>query len=113
MSSASCSSSTRHSNPTTVQNAANYTVTQTFKQRGVIGGKAVALASAVYDPTTNAVTLTIVGKAAFLTGGKIIVNAQSPGGITDTQGAFLDGTGQGVFGTNATLIISRKRAGSR
>jgi hypothetical protein len=98
-------------NPTPAQNVTNYVVTQTFKQRGVIGAKAVALMSAVYHPTLNAVTLTIVGKAAFLQGGQIIVNAQSPGGITDTLGAFLDGTGKGVFGTNATLIISPKARG--
>ena len=69
--------------------------------------------SAVYNTTTDAVMLTISGKAAFLSGGKIVVNAASPNGITDSLGAYLDGTGQGVFETNATLVISPRRTGSR
>ena len=68
--------------------------------------------SAAYNASTNAVTLTIAGKPAFLTGGRIVVNAASPSGITDTLGAYLDGTDQGVFGTNGTLIISPRGARS-
>ncbi|MHB1562250.1 MAG: Vgb family protein, partial [Isosphaeraceae bacterium] len=85
---------------------ANYTVTQTMKRRGAAHGKAIRLASAVYDGATESVLLTIAGKAAFLGGGTIVVNAGSPGGLTDTAGEPLDGTGTGVPGVNATLLIA-------
>ena len=96
---------------TPAQNVANYTVTQTVRLHGKPSARAVALMSAAYDATTDAVTLTIAGKAAFLTGGMIVVNAASPNGITDLLGDELDGTGKGVPGVNATLVISPKGRG--
>ena len=75
---------------TPAQNVTNYTVTQTVTFRGRKLPKAVALMSAVYDASTNAVTLTIAGNPApFATGGMIVVNGPSPtGGITDTLGGL-------------------------
>jgi streptogramin lyase len=96
---------------TPAQDVANYTVTQTVRLHGKPSARAVALMSAAYDATTDAVTLTIAGKAAFLTGGMIVVNASSPNGITDLLGDELDGTGMGVPGVNATLVISPKGRG--
>jgi streptogramin lyase len=98
-------------NPTQAQNVANYAVTQTAKIHGKPGGKAVALASAVYNAATHAVTLTISGNAPFLTGGQIVVNGTSPLGVIDTLGDLLDGTGKGVPGVSATLLIGRRARG--
>ncbi len=91
---------------TPAQNVANYAVVQIAKVRGKMLSKTVALMSAVYNASTNAVTLTIAGKPAFLTGGMIVVNGKPTDGISDTLGGFLDGTDNGMFGTNATLVIS-------
>ena len=93
--------------PTRAQNVANFIVTQTSRA----GAKSVSLMSSVYSAATHAVTLTIAGKAPFVTGGQIVVNAMSPLGIADTLGDLLDGTGKGVPGVNATLIISRRARG--
>jgi streptogramin lyase len=93
---------------TSAQALGNYTVTQTVKVRGKSLAKAVALTSAVYNATSDSVTLTMAGKPGFATGGMILVNGTPPDGITDTLGAFLDGTDTGVFGTNGTLIITPK-----
>jgi len=98
-------------NPTQAQNVANYAVTQTVKIHGKPGGKPVALASAVYNDATHAVTLTISGKAPFVTGGQIVVNGTAPLGITDTLGDLLDGNGKGVPGVYATLLIGRRARG--
>jgi hypothetical protein len=98
-------------NPTQAQNVANYAVTQTVKIHGKPGGKPVALASAVYNDATHAATLTISGKAPFVTGGQIVVNGTAPLGITDTLGDLLDGNGKGVPGVNATLLIGRRARG--
>ncbi len=96
---------------TPADNVDNYTVTQTARFKGKTITKSVSLMSSVYDATTDAVTLMIVGPAAFPSGGQIVVNASSPGGITDTLGVYLDGTGKGVPGVNATLVISPKGRG--
>ena len=91
-----------------VQDVANYKVTQTFRFRGKSIAKAVRLMTAVYNASTHSVTLTISGKAAFARGGQIVINGSSRGGITNTLGSPLDGTGEGVFGVDATLVISPK-----
>ena len=99
--------------PARAQSLANYAVTQTVKPRGrgQSAVKAVDLSTALNNATTDSVTLTLAGKAAFASGGQIVVNASSPGGITDTLGDYLDGTGKGVPGVNATLVIAPKARG--
>jgi hypothetical protein len=96
--------------PARAQDLANYAVSQTIRRRGQGQGvmKAVGLASAVYGDKTDTVTLILAGHAAFGGGGQIVLNASSPGGIADTQGKYLDGTGKGVPGGNANLVIAPK-----
>jgi hypothetical protein len=53
----------------------------------------------------------LVGKAPFTKGGQLIVNAASPGGITDTSGIPLDGDDEGAPGNNGALVILPKVRG--
>ncbi len=50
----------------------------------------------------------LIGKPKFAHGGELVVNAQSPGGLTDTAGQYLDGGNQGAPGDNGVFLIARK-----
>ena len=45
---------------------------------------------AAYNQATNTVTLTIAGNQPFTSGGKIVINAASPGGVASASGVLLD-----------------------
>jgi subtilase family serine protease len=96
--------------PSRAQNAANYTVTQTVKHGHKISMKPVRL-RAVYSPSANAVSLTVIGSAPFTSGGQIIVSASASSGITDASGTALDGNNEGVPGDNAVLSVLPKDRG--
>ena len=80
---------------------ADYTLTQTMKRGHKPIAKPVPFRVA-YDASSDSVTLMLIGKPKFAHGGELVVNAQSPGGLTDTAGQYLDGGNQarpdnGVF----------------
>ncbi len=92
--------------PAAAENAANYTVTQTVKHGRKSKAKPVR-AQALYNSSSNSVSLSLAGKPAFTLGGQIVVNA-GPGGILDTSGTALDGNGDGIPGGNAVFTVLPK-----
>jgi streptogramin lyase len=96
--------------PTTAQNVANYTVIQNVKRGRKTIRQHVGF-NVVYNPSTYTVNLILAGKPGFAAGGQMIVNASPPIGITDSSGTYLDGSGDGVTGKNATFTISPKARG--
>ena len=92
--------------PATAGNAANYTVTQTVKHGRKTKAKPVR-AHALYNLSSNSVSLSLAGKPPFALGGQIVVNA-APGGILDTSGIALDGNGDGIPGGNAVFMVLPK-----
>ena len=93
--------------PTRAASIVNYTLSQFQRRGGQLVSSPVAFMAA-YDATAHDVTLTLVGKPRFVKGGKLVVVAQPPGGLTNTAGAPLDGGNQGAFGDNGTFVIGRK-----
>ena len=75
-------------------NAANYTLTQKGKHKTVPVGL-----KAVYNAATKTVDMLLSGPTPFVLGGALVVNAQSPGGITDSSGDYLDGNNEALEGT--------------
>jgi hypothetical protein len=92
---------------TRAQDAANYAVTQTIRNHGKVVRQQVPI-KVNYNSSAEDATLTLTGKARFAHGGQVVVNAQPPSGITDTEGEYLDGSGQGMPGVNAIFTVSPK-----
>ncbi len=63
-------------------------------------GRAIALLSARYDPTTNAVTLTPARRLSLFESYRLTVNGTAPGGLASTAGVLLDGSRSGRPGSN-------------
>jgi streptogramin lyase len=96
--------------PARAASTANYTLTQ-FQRRGrKLVAHPVAF-QAAYDATANSVRLTLAGKPKFARGGKLVVIAAPPGGLTDAAGTPLDGGNQGVPGDDGTFVIALKGTG--
>jgi streptogramin lyase len=93
-------------NAGTAENAANYELfymsTKRVKKRTVMILNRVPI-TAAYNPVTNVVTLTLVGKQAFAKGGGITVIGSQSGGITSAAGAMLY--------PSETFVILPKAAG--
>ena len=85
-------------------------MTQTIKHHGKVVRQPVPI-KVIYNTSADNVTLTLAGKVTFANGGQIVVNAQTPSGINDTVGEYLNGNGQGVPGVNAIFNISPKGLG--
>ncbi len=98
--------------PARATNLANYALTQLQRRGGRLTALAVTFRVA-YDPTTHEVTLTLLGKPRFAAGGKLVVAARPPTGLTNATGAPLDGGNLGTFGTDATFLIARNGKGIR
>jgi hypothetical protein len=76
-------------NAATVRLPANYQVTFATQKKHILVNEPVVV-QPTYDPSTNVVTLTIVGnKPRFSKGGQIKVISTPPTGITGTTGGFL------------------------
>ena len=86
---------------------ANYTLTQ-FRRRGRRLVAQPVDVQAAYDPTAHRVTLTLAGRPKFAQGGRLVVVARPPGGLTDAAGTPLDGSNQGAFGDDGTFVIAPK-----
>ena len=76
--------------PTTAQDASNYTVIQTTKGGRASAAKAIRL-HARYKLASKTVKLTFVGKPRFASGGQLILNAANPGGLASLAGVRLEG----------------------
>ena len=81
-------------NSTTASSVANYQVTSTSIKRGkkkkVKVHTPVILTAAVYNPSTNSVTLNVQGNPKFAQGGEITVNYALPNGVSSEGGVPLD-----------------------
>ena len=75
--------------------ASNYqvetAVTKRTKKTKTTTYKPVAITDS-YNQATNTVTLTIVGKQPFASGGKIVINAAPPNGVASAVGILLNAT---------------------
>jgi len=86
-------------------NVANYTLTQSLRKHRALVAQPLGL-QVTYSPTAKSVTLMLTGKARFAAGGGLVVSAQSPAGVTDTGGVYLDGGNQGMPGDNGVFVIA-------
>jgi streptogramin lyase len=96
--------------PARATSLANYLLTQSQRRGRQINTLPVGFQVA-YDATAHSVTLTLAGTPRFAQGGKLVVVARPPGGLTDPAGAPLDGGNQGTFGDDGTFVIGRKGTG--
>ena len=71
-------------------------------------GHRVPIRRAVYDPTTQTVTLHPVRRLNFHYGYKLTVLGAGVGGVSNMQGRLLDGTSTGAPGSNYHAIVNRK-----
>ncbi len=86
------------------RNVANYIVTQTLEQAGQTVTQRVKI-KVQYNSATHAARLMLHGRPSFALGGQIVVNGSAPNGVTDTSGTYLDGSADGVAGSNAVFDI--------
>ncbi len=77
----------------TAENPHNYQITGPR-------GRAIRVTSAVYDPTTDTVTLRPSERINIHYKYELTVDGKKTGGLTDTQGLLLDGTDSGKPGSN-------------
>ena len=84
-------------NPATAQNLANYALSGPI---GRNGGHAIAIASAVYDPTAHTVTLHPRHTLNLHRHYRLQISGTHAGGVTNTSGLLLDGAGTGHPGSD-------------
>ncbi len=87
--------------PTAAQNVNNYVIIGP-------GGRRDRIRSAVYDPTTQTVTLHPARRVNLHHNYKLTVIGAGPHGLTDSQGLRLDGTDTGIPGSNYHAILNWK-----
>ncbi len=93
--------------PARAASPANYTLTQ-FQRRGRRLVAQPVGVRAAYDATAHSVILTLAGRPKFAAGGRLVVVARPPTGLTNATGAPLDGGNQGTFGDDGTFVIAPK-----
>ncbi len=93
--------------PARAASPADYTLTQ-FQRRGRRLVAQPVGVRAAYDPGAHRVTLTLAGRPKFARGGRLVVLARPPTGLTDAAGAPLDGGDRGAFGDDGTFVIGRR-----
>jgi hypothetical protein len=100
--------------PSPARNAPNYTITQSViqmvKRRPTTVAQPVAF-RVVYDASLRAVSLMLAGNPQFAKGGRIVVKASPPKGLTSSSGAYVDGNGDGVPGGDGVVKILPKGGG--
>jgi uncharacterized repeat protein (TIGR01451 family) len=96
---------------TEAQNPANYLLFPLRRHRGVLIRKrhGIVIGSSLYDAGGPSVTLSPakrrLNRHAFY---ELVVSGTDPGGLTDLQGQFLDGDGDGQAGTNYVTVFKGK-----
>jgi hypothetical protein len=101
-------------NPATAGNAGNYQVDWISTRR--VKKKVVNILHPVrfnvqYDAATHSVSLLLSGKRAFAEGGRIMVIAAPPDGISSASGVLLDGGNKGQVGDDGVFAILPKARG--
>jgi hypothetical protein len=101
-------------NPATAGGANNYQVdsvtTKHVKKKTVKVFKPVPI-NVQYNAANDSVSLSVIGKQAFATGGQITVIASPPNGVSSASGALLDGNNEGIAGDNGVFTILPKANG--
>jgi hypothetical protein len=72
---------------------------------GTRDDRTIRIKSAIYDASTNTVTLTPSRRLNLHRRYELIVNGSTPTGITDTAGNLLDGDGSGKPGSNYVVVL--------
>jgi type VI secretion system secreted protein VgrG len=96
--------------PAQAQSAAEYQIV-TLGGPGRGGsrvGQHTALSRALYDPSTNTVTLETATRLDVHNRYRLMIAGSTPGGLSDTAGRLLDGKDNGVPGSDFVTIISFK-----
>ena len=76
------------------------------------GGQRIKVASALYDPATNTVTLVPAERLSIHKSYRLTVNGEAPSGLTNLAGVLLDGSGTGKpDGNFVTSLTWRNLAG--
>jgi virginiamycin B lyase len=97
----------------TAQSATNYVISQNMRRGRALVAQSIRV-RAGYNPSTNSVSLLLVGKPRFMKGGRLLVKATGPTGITGATGVQLDGSATGAPGTNGIFqILPRMRSITR
>jgi virginiamycin B lyase len=97
----------------TAQNATNYVISQNMRRGRALVAQSIRV-RAGYNPSTNSVSLLLVGKPRFMKGGRLLVKATGPTGITGATGVQFDGSATGAPGTNGIFqILPRMRSITR
>ena len=86
----------------TAENTHNYRITGPR-------GRAIRIASAMYDPKTETVTLRPSERINIHFKYELTVKGAKAGGLTDTQGLLLDGAENGKPGSNYRAALTGKR----
>ena len=81
--------------PARAMSLANYELTQAQRRGRKLVSQPVPFRAA-YDATAHRVTLTLAGRPKFTKGGRLVVLARPPGGLTDAAGVPLDGGNGGA-----------------
>jgi hypothetical protein len=96
-------------NPSSAQNVADYVLTTAGKKgkHKAAKVKPLALRAAAYNGANHEVTLTPSKPFALTTTVQLLVNGQSPSGLQDSSGRFIDGNDDGIPNDNGLFVITR------
>ena len=96
-------------NPNIAKIAADYTILTTGLKRAFgAGSKKISVSGAVYDSTTNTVTLHTSKNLSVRQRYQLTVMGIAPRGLTNTGGVFLDATTDPQKGTNYVAILNQQ-----
>ena len=87
--------------PTTAEDVRNYQIVGP-------AGRRIAIKSAVYDPTTNTVTLHPIKKINLHHNYQLTVMGSGPGNVASVFDTLLDGAGDGDSGSNYVATLNWK-----
>jgi hypothetical protein len=91
----------------TVQRPANYRIIAPGPDGrfGTRDDRPIPIKSAIYDATTNTVTLTPARRLDLHRRYELIVNGSTPSGVADVAGNLLDGAGNGKPGSDYVVVL--------
>jgi hypothetical protein len=97
----------RAMDPASTQNLANYRLVTAGRDHrfGTADDRRIPFKSAVYDTSTNAVTLTTRRPVGLKLRTQLTVNGSTPGAVSSASGILLDGAGNGTPGSNYVTQI--------
>jgi parallel beta-helix repeat protein len=91
--------------PVSAEDVANYQLNQISGKRI---GRAIPIAAAVYDPTTNTVTLETTHQVYLFARYRLVVNGSTPTGVAGATGLLLDGLGNGKPGSDFVTTFGKE-----